>query len=67
MALSPDGTIVAVGMNGPFVELRDVGSGTLVQTFSGDTGSALSVDLSPNGETLVVGSADGTVRLWGVR
>jgi hypothetical protein len=36
----------------------------LIAELTGPTGHVYSVAFSPNGQTLAVGSADGTVRLW---
>jgi len=40
---------------------------TLLHTFKGHTNWVLSIDRSPNGERLVSGSQDNTIRLWNVK
>jgi WD40 repeat protein len=44
-----------------------VATGQVLGTLSGHTDVVASVAFAPDGKTLVSGSWDGTVRLWGVK
>lgn len=66
LALSPDGNILALGLNAINVQLWRVMDGKLLKTFVGHTGSINSVAFSPDGLLLASGSHDSTVRLWRV-
>ena len=63
-AFSPDGRILAVGLDDHAVQLRRVTDGTLLRTLEGHMGPVWSLAFSPDGKTLASGSLDGTVRLW---
>ena len=64
LSLSPDGTLLAIGTNGP-VLLWDVASRQLVATFV-HLGEVFEVSFSPDGTLLATGGRDGTVQLWDV-
>ena len=49
------------------VRLWDRATGNLLRTFSGHTGQVHEVRFSPDGQTVLTGSVDGTARLWDVR
>ncbi len=59
---SPDGRTLATA--GKQLQLWDVQSGQLLRTFEGHTAWVWSVAFSPDGQRLVSGSKDQTVRLW---
>ncbi len=76
-AFSPDGRLVAGGVgrvwkDGKWQEpdfsvwLWDVATGKLVHRFEGHTTGVVEAAFSPNGQCLVTGSWDGTVRLWDI-
>lgn len=49
------------------IRLWDVATGDLRKTLKGHTGGVTGVSFSSDGQTLVSGSADGTVLLWDLR
>ena len=61
---SPDGTILASGLNDETVRLWDTATGASIATLSGHTNDVLSMAFSPDGTMLASGSYDNTVRLW---
>jgi len=64
MAVSPDGTRVAVaGEIGP-VRIYDAETGDLKASCTGHEGGAYAVEFSPDGTLLAVGGYDGTMRLY---
>lgn len=40
---------------------------TCLKTLVGHSGNVLSVAYSPNGTKIISGSADGTVKIWGIK
>ncbi|MEJ2488014.1 MAG: hypothetical protein P8Y68_20035, partial [Anaerolineales bacterium] len=56
-------TLLAASVSGVIYEL-DIETGELLRTFSGHSNIVFSIDLSPDGNYLVSGSADQTVILW---
>jgi WD40 repeat protein len=64
-AFSPDGRLLAIGRN-ETVELLDVQTRQTLARLAGHTRDVTSLAFSPDGGTLVSGSADTTARLWDV-
>lgn len=67
MALSPDGSVLAIASVGGVVELWDVGDPTeprRTAVLGGFGSSVQAVAISPDGRTLAAGSADRSIRLW---
>jgi WD40 repeat protein len=48
------------------VKVWDSQTGALVRSFRGHTGVVTTVAFSPDGQLLVSGSRDGTVKVWDV-
>ena len=64
VAVSPDGCLVAVGYSDHIVRLWDLRTRQLVERLAGHIASVSSVAFTPDGEGLVSGSADGTLKHW---
>ena len=67
VAISPDGTLLAVGADGSANQAqiwRTDGSNSPVATLTGHTDNVTMVAWSPDGKTLATSSSDRTVRLW---
>ncbi|MDI3418714.1 nSTAND1 domain-containing NTPase [Streptomyces luteolus] len=75
VALSPDGTTLAVTVYGAGVDksdqsevqLWDVRKKRRTATLKGHTGQVNSLAFSPDGATLATGASDATTRLWDMR
>lgn len=65
LAFSPDGQLLAA-ISGRKVLLWHVSDRTFLHTITMQHGRPKDIAFSPNGRYLAIGSADGTVRLWGV-
>jgi YVTN family beta-propeller protein len=67
VAFSPDGRYAIIGSGGLATPwLLDVASGQEVREFRGHAGDVRSVAFSPDGDSIVTASYDGTARLWNV-
>ena len=62
---SPDNASIILAYDGT-IHLHEAHSGIVTLELSGHTGYIRSVDISNNGNFLVSGSSDGTVRLWNI-
>jgi WD40 repeat protein len=73
VAISSDGQILASGSDDKTIKLwqlstgRQLGSITLGNWFSGDSGCVYSVAISPDGQILASLSSSGTIQLWNLR
>ena len=66
VVFSPDGTLLASGLNNRRVELWEVETGTKVAALSGHRHWVTSVVFSPDGTLLASGSRDQIIKLWDV-
>jgi WD40 repeat protein/serine/threonine protein kinase len=68
VAFSPNGKLLAVaggqGNQSCEIQLWDVGLRKHIETFRGHVETIRTVAFTPDGQTLVSGSGDGTVKLW---
>ena len=64
VALSPDDTLLAVGMMGGSTSLFDVRTGELPAELHGHERQVAALDFTPDGKTLWSGSWDGDLRRW---
>jgi len=62
VALSPDGSRIAIADQG--VQIFDTGTGELVGTLTGHTGTVHAVAFHPEGSRIATGSNDRTIRIW---
>ncbi len=63
LSLAPDGRMLAVGAD-KAIHLWDATSGQKLRQLDGHQNQILTVAWSPDGKSLVSGSADGTARTW---
>ena len=61
MVFSPNGAVLAVGYNDPWIRVYDIADGNLLGVL---TGTARSLSFSPDGILLAAGLTDGTVRIF---
>ena len=64
LALSPDGTVLAVGTQDNKVQLWNVDRGQKIGTLQGHIQGVIGVAFSPDGRTLASASSDKTIVLW---
>lgn len=66
LALSPDGTLLALATDSGGVTIWKAGSGALVRTLGADRGAVYAVTFDPHGRLLATGGLDGIARVWDV-
>ncbi len=64
IAISPDATRLAIGLDGGTIDLWDLEVGRQVAELSGHESYVHDVEFSPDGTQLVSASGDSTVRVW---
>lgn len=64
IAITPDSQIMLSGGNDRIITVRHLGSGKIIRTFTGHTGSIYTLCISPDGQTLVSGGRDTTLKVW---
>ncbi len=67
LAISPDGTTLAIGLQDNSIQLRALSDGSLLKTLIGHEGWVRSLAFSPDGTQLASGAFDATARLWDVQ
>jgi WD40 repeat protein len=66
LAWSPDGSMLAAGLDTGRIELLHPLNGQVLRSLIGHSGRVTSLEFSPDGTLLASGSRDGTTRLWDV-
>ena len=66
LALCPGRHLLAMGDAVGLVQLLDTDTRQVVATLAGPTAAIQALAFAPNGQTLCLGSARGTVKLWRV-
>jgi WD40 repeat protein len=66
VAYSPDGGLLAAGVQEGNTLIWDTASGELVRTLTGHTALVSRLAFSPDGKRLASGASDNTVKLWDV-
>lgn len=66
LSWSPNGTRIAYGTEGTKVVIMDANTYNLLNAFSVDTATVVSVEWSPDSQRLAVGSTGGIVEIWRV-
>ena len=64
LALSPDGTLLAVATSSKTITMYRTGDLQSVRTLSGHTASVTGIAFSPDGKLIVSASQDRTARIW---
>jgi serine/threonine protein kinase len=64
IATDPNGQTVASGKTNGQVEIIDLQTGQVLQTFSGHSSPVGAMDISPDGRYLATGSGDKTIKIW---
>ena len=65
--LSPDRRVAAVGRGDSAIQLLEIDSGKILDTYRGHTDAVTAVAFVPGGTRFVSGSRDKTIRLWDVK
>jgi WD40 repeat protein len=66
LAIAPDGAWLACGLLDGSVQLRALPGGELLQTLDAGSDAISSLEFSADGQTLLSGSRDGTLRFWSI-
>ncbi|MGB3533593.1 MAG: 4-Cys prefix domain-containing protein [Microcoleaceae cyanobacterium] len=64
IAAHPNGQTLATGKTNGIVEIVDLQTGRILQTFSGHTSTVAAMDISPDGRYLATGGSDKTIKIW---
>lgn len=67
LAISPDDSLVAVGLAGGRLQLYERKTGHLLRELDGHPGGVNALDFSSDGSFLASGGGDGIVVVWGVK
>ncbi len=67
MSISPDGTLLAVGLSDGQVQLLDSEDGSLLGSLPGHQYMVSALDFSMDGRFLATGGPDGIIKVWGVK
>jgi WD40 repeat protein len=66
VTFSPDGTLIATGLDHGNVKIWNAADGNLVQTLTGHVYAVRVVAFSPDGKWIASGASDNTARVWQV-
>ncbi|MFW9770406.1 MAG: ABC transporter permease subunit, partial [Candidatus Thorarchaeota archaeon] len=66
LALSPDKSLIAAGVEDGSIRLWDINNDWEMHTLDGHSGAVTSVYFTPDGNTLISTGRDGTLRMWDV-
>jgi WD40 repeat protein len=64
IAVTPYGQLMVSGGNDRIITIRHLGTGRILRTLTGHTGSIYALCLSQDGQTLVSGGRDATLKVW---
>jgi WD40 repeat protein len=65
--LSPDGRVAAIGRGDGAIQLLEIASGKILDTYRGHADAVTAVAFAPGGTRFLSGSRDKTIRLWDVK
>lgn len=66
VTFSPDGSLIAIGLDHGNVKIWNTADGSLAQTLTGHVYSVRIVAFSPDGKWIASGASDNTARIWQV-